>query len=481
MDKLSNKRHSEQFLQQYLQDITALIAKQQLEKLLLQRNNAPQHQLTLDLLEKQHKVRLEFKLSTLHLADIADLLETLPLKQRSLVWAVIKEKDNGQVLLEVSDVVRQTLIADMKAEELTEVAVQLAADEIAELAPDLPKTTMQNILQSLNDKKRKHLNSALSYPKEQVGAQMDFAMITVRDDLTLKSVIAYIRQLGKLPSHTDKLFVVNQINVVEGILPLQRLLTHPENQLVSKAMSRDFARFHANDHVETAARSFERYDLISAPVVDENNVLQGRLSVDTVLEVIRAEADEDLLQQAGVEEEEDLFASVWVSAKNRWQWLLINIITAFIATRVIGLFEDVILQVVALASLMPVIAATGGNIGNQTSMLIIRSLALGQITSANIWQLIKKEIVLAAINGVFIGVVVALAVFTLYQDITLTLVMMVAMFCNLLVAVTVGLSIPLLRYKYGKDPAIGTSVMLTFIVDSMGFLIFLGLAKIFLI
>ncbi len=477
----SSKRHSEQFLQQHLQEIIVLLKKQQLEKSVLQREASSQHPLSLGLLEKQHKTRLQSKLSPLHPADIADLLETLPPELRSRVWGAIRHQDNGQVLLEVSDAVRQSLIADMAATELTEVAKKLATDEIADLAPDLPKKAMQEILQSLNDRKRKHLHSVLIYPEELVGAQMDFAMITVRDDLNLKSVAAYIRQLGRLPSHTDKLFVVNQDNVVQGILPLQYLLTQAGEKLVHEVMSRDFARFQVNGNAEAAARAFERYDLISAPVVDANNVLQGRLSVDTIMDVIRAEADEDLFQQAGVIEEEDLFASVWDSAKNRWSWLLINITTAFIATRVIGLFEEVILQIVALASLMPVIAATGGNIGNQTSMLVIRSLALGQITPANILQLIRKEILLAALNGLFIGLVVAVAVLLLYQDMALTGVMMIAMFCNLLVAVSVGLAIPLLRHRYGKDPAVGTSVMLTFIVDAMGFLIFLGLAEIFLL
>ncbi len=476
-----NKRHSEKFLQQHLQEITLLLKKQQLETRLLERNKAPQHQLSLTLLEKQHQSHLQAKLLALHPADIADLLETLSLEQRHIIWQQVRTQERRIILLEVSDIVRQSLMAKMGEGELTTLANELNTDEIADLAPDLPKQVMQKILQSLNDKKRQHLDFVLTYPEDKVGAQMDFAMITVRDDLTLKAVIAYIRQLGRLPSHTDKLFVVDQKNIIQGVLPLQYLLTQPESKRVMNVMNRDFARFQVNENAESAARAFERYDLISAPVVNEQHVLLGRLSVDTILDVIRAEADEDLLQQAGVEEEEDLFASVWDSAKNRWAWLLINITTAFIATRVIGLFEDVIIQIVALASLMPIIASTGGNVGNQTSMLIIRSLALGQLTSANTWQLIKKECLLASLNGIFIGSIVAIAVLGLYQDLRLAMVMMVAMFFNLIIAVLVGLSIPLLRHKYGKDPAIGTSVMLTFIVDAMGFLIFLGLANTFLL
>ncbi|WP_239650109.1 magnesium transporter [Methylocucumis oryzae] len=274
---------------------------------------------------------------------------------------------------------------------------------------------------------------------------------------------------------------MNQDNEVKGILPLQRLLTHPPNLQVSDAMVTDFIVFQTIQDTAEAARAFERYDLISAPVVDEQGKLQGRLCVDSIIDFIREKTDEDILTQAGVTEEEDLFASVWKSAKNRWGWLLINIVTAFVSTRIIGMFENVIVQLVALASLMPIVAAMGGNTGNQTSMLIIRSLALGQITPSNVLRLIKKELALALINGTFIGIILALLSFLLYRDWEISCVMGIAMFINMLVAVTVGLSIPLLRHRYGKDPAVGTSIILTSITDSMGFFIFLGLASLFLI
>jgi magnesium transporter len=396
-------------------------------------------------------------------------------------WDAINIQHDGQVLLEVSDAVRQTLISGMEAEELATVAGTLNTDEIADLAADIPKRTMLKILRSLNSMERNHLNAILSYQDNQVGALMDFGMITIRDDLNLKAIIAYIRKLGKLPSHTDKLFVVDQHDKVQGILPLQRLLTHLPAQQVADVMVTDFIRFQIDQDAAEVARAFERYDLISAPVVDSEGRLQGRLCVDNILDFIREKVDDDLLTQAGVGEEEDLFASVWKSARNRWGWLLINIVTAFASTRIIGVFEDIILQIVALASLMPIIAAMGGNTGNQTSMLIIRSLALGQINSSNISHLIKKELTLALINGTFIGLIMGLLSLFLYRDVALSMVMATAMFINLLVAVVVGLSIPLLRHKFGKDPAVGTSVILTAVTDSMGFFIFLGLASLFLI
>jgi magnesium transporter len=476
-----DKVHSAQFLQYHLEEVITLLEKQQLEKSLVERSSTANHELVETVLQNQQQNRLQEMFAHLHPADIAHILESLPLDQRKTVWHAIKTSHDGQILLEVSDAVRQTLISGMEAEELATVAGQLDTDEIADLAPDIPKRAMLKILRSLNSKERKHLNAVLAYPEDQVGALMDFGMITIRDDLSLKAVKAYIRKLKKLPSHTDKLFVVDQYDVVKGVLPLQRLLTHASSLQVAEVMVTDFVQFPVDQDAAEAARAFERYALISAPVVDDNGKLQGRLCVDSIMDFIREETDEDLLLQAGVSEEEDLFSSVWKSAKNRWGWLLINIATAFISTRIIGLFENVILQLVALASLMPIVAATGGNMGNQTSMLIIRSLALGQITPANVRRLIKKELALAMLNGILLGLVVGGVVMLLYQDAALAGVMATAMLINLLVAVVVGLSIPLLRHKFGKDPAIGTSVMLTSITDAMGFFILLGLASLFLI
>jgi magnesium transporter len=477
----SQKLSPTQFLQHQLQEIVTLLEKQKLEKSLVERGPSINHELVETVLSKQQQTRLQEKFDLLHPADIAYILESLPLDQRQIAWDAIKTDDDGHVLLEVSDAVRQTLISSMEAEEIVSAAGKLNTDEIADLAADLPKRAMLKILRSLNSKERKHLNDILAYQEQQVGSRMDFGMIVIQDNLTLKSVAAYIRKLGKLPHQTDKFFVVDRYDGLQGILPLHRLLTHLPAQHVADVMVTDFVNFQAGQDIAEASRAFERYDLISAPVVDAEGHLQGRLCVDSIVDFIRDKTDEDLLSSVGVTEEEDLFSSVWKSARNRWGWLLINIATAFVSTRIIGLFENVILQLVALASLMPIVAATGGNTGNQTSILIIRSLALGQITPANRRRLIKKELTLAALNGTLIGVLVGFLVWLLYQDTALALVMAMAMFINLIVAVSVGLAIPLLRNKFGKDPAIGTSVMLTSITDSMGFFIFLGLASLFLI
>ena len=468
------------FLQQQLQGVVSLLEKQELEKSLVHKSGSSHQDLEEALLLKQHQVRLQEKLADLHPADIAFILESLPLDQRQVVWDAIKSDMDGPVLLEVSDAVRQTLISGMEVEELATAASNLDTDEIADLAADLPKRAMLKILRSLNSQERTHLNTILSYQDNQVGALMDFGMITVRDDMNLWAITDYIRKLGKLPDHTDKLFVVDYRNIVKGVLPIQRLITHSPAQHVADAMVTDFVKFQVDHDTADASRAFERYDLISAPVVDANGQLQGRLCVDSILDFIREKTDEDRLIQAGVEEEEDLFSSVWMSAKNRCGWLLINVVTAFASTRIIGVFEDTILQLVALASLMPIVAAMGGNTGNQTSMLIIRSLALGQINPANVGRLIKKELSLALLNGVFIGILIGALSWVLYQELALSLVVGAAMLINLMVAVVVGLCIPLGRHKLGKDPAVGASIMLTAITDSMGFFIVLILAKMFL-
>lgn len=480
MDSL-NPADSAQFLQQQLEAVINLLEKQELENTLVRKSTSSHHNLEEALVEKRHQARLQELLSDLHPADIAFILESLPLDQRKQVWDSIKADHDGQILLEVSDAVRETLIADMEPEELATFASNLDADEIAELADDLPKRAMLKILRSLNSQERTHLKTILSYEDDQVGAFMDFNMIAIRGDLSLEAVIDYIRNLGKLPNHTDKLFVVDQENVVKGILPVQRLLIHEPSQQVHAAMVTDFVQFQIDEDLTDAARAFERYDLISAPVVDTQGKLQGRLSVANIIDFIREKSDDDLLSQAGVEEEEDLFSGIWKAAQNRWGWLLINIATAFASTRIIDVFQDIIVQLVALASLMPIVAAMGGNMANQTSMLIIRSLALGHITAVNVRRLIRKELSLGLLNGTIIGLLISMLSWILYRDTALSLVMGVAMLINLMLAVVVGLTIPLSRHKLGKDPAVGASVMLTAITDSMGFFIFLGLAKWFLI
>ncbi|HSH97892.1 MAG: magnesium transporter [Methylophilaceae bacterium] len=474
-------QEAKESLQQSLQQVITLLNKHKLVENLVHKQDMAKHQLVETLVHKQNLVELQKKLDALHPADVAYILEALPLEQRLDVWELVKAERDGEILLEVSDAVRQTLIADMDSEELLAAAEQLDTDELADLAPDLPKDVLQDLLESLDIQNRERLQSALGYDEDDVGALMDFDIVTIREDITLEVALRYLRRIGSLPDHTDKLFVVDRHNVLLGVLPLKRMVVNDLDAEVLDIMAEDTVTFHPDDKADEAAKAFERYDLVTAPVVDENNKLIGRLTVDTVMDFIRDEAESDMLSMAGLREEEDLFSSVWKSVQNRWTWLAVNLVTAFVASRVIGLFEGSIEKIVALAALMPIVAGIGGNSGNQTTTMIVRGLALGQIASHNMKSLLIKELGVALLNGIIWGGVLGIASYLLYKNVTLGLVMTSAMTLNLLLAAIMGVLIPLVMTKAGRDPAVGSSVLITAMTDSGGFFIFLGLATIFLV
>lgn len=291
----------------------------------------------------------------------------------------------------------------------------------------------------------------------------------------------YLRRFEELPDQTDKIFVVDEDNRVQGVLPLKTLLVSDPDALVEVVMARDVVVFHPEDDSGDAAQAFERYDLITAPVVNADNQLIGRLTVDEMVDVIREESDSEVLSMAGLKEEEDLFASVWDSVKNRWAWLAINLVTAFVASRVIGVFEGAIEQLVALAALMPIVAGIGGNSGNQTTTMIVRALALGQLQTSSAMRLWRKELGVSMVNGLVWGGIIGLIASLLYGSASLGLVMTAAMTLNLMLAATIGVMIPMLMVRAGRDPAMGSSVMITACTDSGGFFIFLGLATLFLL
>ena len=424
---------------------------------------------------------LRVLLDPLHPADVAYVLEALPLIQRLVVWDLVKADRDGEILLEVSDAVRETLIEHMDDHELVAATGQLDTDEIADLAPDLPSEVIEDVFRLLPPEEREQLREAMSYPEGTVGALMDFDMVQIREDVTLEVVLRYLRRLDELPDHTDQLFVVDRAGQLQGLVPINRLLVTDPDVAVGKVMTRDCVKFNADDDAADAAAAFERYDLVSAPVVDDAGALVGRMTVNAVVDYMREKTDSEMLSAGGLREDEDIFASVWKSVQNRWAWLAINLITAFVASRVIGLFEGSIGKLVALAALMPIIAGIGGNSGNQTITMIVRALALGQITRENASKLFAKELSVSALNGLIWGGVVGIFAFLIYHNWHLGLVMMMAMVLNLLLAASMGVLIPMAMDKLGRDPAVGASVMITAITDSGGFFIFLGLATLFLV
>jgi magnesium transporter len=475
------ERHPDD-VQQHLREVQELLARHKVVEDLVHRQDMPRHELVEGLVHKQHLAELQKHLDRLHPADIAYILEALPLEDRLFVWDLVKAERDGDILLEVSDAVRESLIETMDPQELKAAAETLDADELADLAPDLPPEVMQDVFQSLDSEEREQLRAAMSFPEDSVGALMDFDMVTVREDVTLEVVLRYLRRFDELPDHTDKLFVVDREDHLKGILTLESLLINDPDMAVTEAMHKEnVISFEPEDEADDAAQAFERYDLVSAPVIDTDKRVIGRLTVADVVDYIREESEHEILSNAGLREEEDIFASVWDSVKNRWSWLAVNLVTAFIASRVIGAFEGSIEKLVALAALMPIVAGIGGNSGNQTSTMIVRAIAMGQVEQSALQRLMKKEVGVALFNGLVWGGLLGVLAWWLYGSASLGVVMTAAMTLNLLLAAVAGVVIPMLRLRLGADPAIGGSVMITALTDSGGFFIFLGLATLFLL
>jgi magnesium transporter len=473
-------------VQDALAEVTALLRKHRLVEGLIHEQlehaaDTARDALGHSVVARQNKAELERTLARLHPADIAYVLEALPLDERLYLWDLVKADRDGEILVEASDAVRESLISSMDTDELVAATEALDAEEIAELAPDLPQEVMDDVFQHLAVEEREQLRAAMSFDEDMVGAWMDFDDVQVRPDVTLEVVLRYLRRFDELPSQTDQLFVVDRDERLLGVLPLNRLIVSEPDAEVAAVMQAPVVRLLQHENVETAASAFERYDLVSAPVVDTNGKLVGRVTVDEVLDFVRQRGEEEMLAQAGLREEEDVFASVWKSFRNRWAWLAVNLVTAFIASRVIGIFEGSIQRLVALAALMPIVAGIGGNSGNQTITMIVRAAALGQVTREQSRQLIRKEVTVALLNGIVWGGVMGIVAVMLYRQVSLGLVMVLAMTLNLLLAAMMGVLIPMTMIRLGRDPAVGSSVMITAVTDSGGFFIFLGLATLFLV
>src|SRR6476661_296246 len=474
-------------VQDALAEVTALLRKHRLVEGLIheQFEHAPpgaaREEIEQSAVARQNRADLERTLARLHPADIAFVLEALPLDERLYLWDLVKAERDGEILVEASDAVRESLISAMDTEELVAATEALPADEIAALAPDLPQEVMDDVFQSLPVEEREQLRAAMSFDEDMVGAWMDFDDVQVRSDVTLEVVLRYLRRFDELPSQTDQLFVVDRDEMLLGVLPLNRLIVSEPDAQVADVMQPAVIELRQHEDVATAASAFERYDLVSAPVVDTNGKLVGRVTVDEVLDFVRQRGEEDMLAQAGLREEEDVFASVWKSFQNRWAWLAVNLVTAFVASRVIGVFEGSIQRLVALAALMPIVAGIGGNSGNQTTTMLVRAAALGQVTREQSRQLIRKELSVALLNGLVWGGVMGIVAVFLYRQVSLGIVMVAAMTLNLMLAALMGVLIPMTMMKFGRDPAVGSSVMITAVTDSGGFFIFLGLATLFLV
>ncbi|MGL4709857.1 MAG: magnesium transporter [Aeromonas veronii] len=414
-------------------------------------------------------------------ADVADALESLPLDERHALWALVDEARRGQILVEASETVWDSLISGMSDKELLHALRTLDIDDQIYLGQYLPRNLMGRLLTYMAPAERDQVREVIRYGKHTVGAMMDFEIITIRPEVSLATVQRYLRLRRKIPANTDKLFVIDRRNHLLGELPLTTVLLNKPATLVKEVMTQDPVTFDPEDNDEAAARTFERDDLLSAAVVDGKGKLMGRITVEEVVDLVYEESDTDLRRMGGISEDEDVFAPVGKAVKTRWAWLALNLCTAFVASRVIGMFEHTISQLVALAALMPIVAGIGGNTGNQTITMIVRALALQHIQAGNLSFLLVRELGVALINGLVWGGIMGLVTFLLYQDPALGGVMTLAMVLNLLVAALMGVIIPMTMTRLGRDPAVGASVMITAITDTGGFFIFLGLATLFLL
>jgi magnesium transporter len=431
-------------------------------------------------LEQKDQDRLTQLLSEAHPSEVAHLLASLPAKQRLQLWHA-EGLQQSELLAYVDDNIRAELMADMEAEEVAAATEQMDTDDAVDLLQDLPDDRIEEVLQAMDELRRLRLTQILSYPEDTAGGLMNTDTLTVRLDLRLATVLRYLRRHEKLPEKTEALIVVDMENRYQGMLFLTDLITQDGELKVREVMSQSVEPISAHISTHEVARIFEHRDLLTSPVVDENGVLLGRITVDDVMDVIRAEAEHALMSRAGLDEEDDMFASIATTTRNRALWLGINLLTAFLAAWVIGQFEATLDQVVALAVLMPIVASMGGIAGTQTLTVVIRGIALDKVNNKNARWLLRKEIAVGLLNGVLWAIVIAGMAILWFHNYMIGAVIGAAIVINLFFAAFSGMLIPLLLKRLSIDPALAGGVILTTVTDVIGFGAFLGLATLFIL
>jgi len=416
-----------------------------------------------------------------HPADIADTLEGLTPSIRPTLWQHIPQHKKGEVLTELSEGVFKDLASDIDKEQLIDSIKSLDVDDIADLVPDLPEETLEEVLTAVDSETRDDLGAVLAYPENSAGGLMDLDATVVRDNISLEVVLRFLRMKTELPEQTDSIYLVDSENHLTGILPIDRLITSPAADLASAHFIKNPITFNCLDHEEEVAKAFADYDLISAPVLDNDDKLIGRITIDDVVDVIREQAEHDIMAAAGLKDEADIFAPVIETSRNRAVWLGVNLITALLGSWVIGQFEGSIQELVALAVLMPIVASMGGNAGTQTLTVMIRGMSLGTITAGNIMNVLKKESMVGVLNGLLWAAVIACIAAIWFQNIELGLVIAAAMLANLIIGAIAGVVIPVFLEKMNVDPALAGGVALTTVTDVVGYFSVLGLATLLLL
>jgi magnesium transporter len=433
-----------------------------------------------DALEREAISEVYALVRELHPADIALLLESVPEGERDIVWSQLDPASVGEVLAEADDAIRASHMRQMAPQALAAVAQEVDPDDAADILQDLPEPVADEVLQAMDEQHRARLESVLAYPEDTAGGLMNVDVLTVRADVTLETVLRYLRRRGEIPERTNRLFVVGRDSEYLGMLRLADLLIRDPEDSVDAHIIRERDAIPATMASREVAHLFEQRNLISAPVIDDAGVLIGRITIDDVVDVIRDEGEQALMRMAGLDEEDDIFASVFATSRRRMLWLGVNLATALLASWVIGLFADTIEKVVALAVLMPVVASMGGIAGSQTLTIVIRGMALGQVGQSNAGWLLNREVMVGFINSVLWAFVVAIVATYWFGQPALGVIVAVALVINLVIAAIAGTVLPLIMRRLLIDPALAGGVVLTTITDVVGFMTFLGLGAIFL-
>ncbi|QCU89607.1 magnesium transporter [Thiomicrorhabdus sediminis] len=420
-------------------------------------------------------------LSHLVAEEIAEILESSPIKVRQVLWQQIDSDKQGEILTHTNDEVKSNLLETMQPHEIVEIAEDLQTDDIADIAQSLPIHDQKTFLASLNEDDRNAVETALTYPEDTAGGLMSTDFISIRADVSLDVVLRYLRTLGAIPESTSELFVADRDGKYIGSLKLTHLLTHDEDTLVADILDQSLPAIRAFTPEKDVAHLFEKNDLISAAVINENHIILGRITIDDVVDIIREEGEHAQMASAGLDEDEDIFAPAARAAKRRTFWLGINLLTAIFASIVIGLFDASIEKIVALAILMPIIASMGGIAGTQTATIVIRAMATGKLGRSNSRSLLIKETTVGLLNGLIWALLTGTAVFFWFSDWSLSLIFAFALMINLIAAALAGALIPLFLQRMKIDPALASGLMLTTVTDSLGFFVFLGLATIVLL
>ena len=433
-------------------------------------------------LERDQIASIQKTLTSLNPPEIARLLESLTPGKRKIIWQLVNQDDEGHVLKELVEDVRQNLIGEMDETELIAVTQDMELDDLADLLVDLPETVTEQVITALDQQDQIRLESVMTYEEDTAGGLTNPDIISVRRGIAIEVLIRYIRRLKKLPEHTHYIYIVNKNNVYLGAVKLVDLFLEDKDKPIETIMDESVKAIPASEGAKQVALGFQDLNLISTPVIDENNKLLGQITVDDVVDVIQDQANSEIFNMAGLDDEDDIFAPVILSTKRRAVWLGVNLITAFIVAGAIGLFQEILQQIVILAVLMPIVASMGGVAGNQTLILVIRGIAMGKIQRSNARKLLIKESSVALLNGFTWSIVVSVLSVTLFQTSwQIGLIVGAAMLLNIFASAIAGVSIPFILRKMGIDPALAGGVMMITLTDVLGFITFLGLATFFLL